>query len=619
MQAQRYDRVSLPEPNLHTPAYGYSIIAVSGLSSHPFGSWKARGGTFMWLRDELTKNADRARILLYGYDTTLVNSESFQDIDDIATRLSSDISAMRSKRISHASIVPIPIIFIAHSLGGLIVKKAIHRMSKEYHDDFLSVYALLFFGVPNGGIETKYWMPIVDRMPNKSLIESLQPGASYLKKLQDNFNEVFNFDDARLLSIYETMQSPTAKEESTGVWKLTGPPDILVTRESAKGRHSKRLQHTPIPFNQTHSDLPKFISKFDPNYKVIESFFNESYGDAFGVIQERFIDQGSSRHSLRIQWTNLLTNQAFLAIQPTYSVNSKHGNRLECSICGMAFKLQFELLQHLRGNGNGACHFQYVRYCVEKDQVSMIRMLLAGDERIEAPSYRTGGTVLHFAAHIGHVNSTELLLDLGANVNATSIGRHRPTPLHIAARRGNVDVVDLLLRRKAKIEAVTSEGATPLEIAAGAGQAAVVELLLKGGANVGARNGVMETPLHLAAWGGDVETARLLINRGARIHVADSYGRTPLSHAAAHGHEGLANLLLKHGARIEVPDMDGATPVDHASMSGQKHMVQLLLDHGYRAVGTPRAPRPRPASWNGKTASFKSWFNRRAQSMGEEF
>jgi hypothetical protein len=52
----------------------------------------------MWLRDEVAKTAKRARVLLYGYDTMLVNSESFQDIGDIATRLSSDVNAIRGAR-----------------------------------------------------------------------------------------------------------------------------------------------------------------------------------------------------------------------------------------------------------------------------------------------------------------------------------------------------------------------------------------------------------------------------------------------------------------------------------------------------------------------------------------
>ncbi|KAL7931345.1 hypothetical protein V8C35DRAFT_323772 [Trichoderma chlorosporum] len=215
------------------------IIAISGLGSHPFGSWKARNGTFMWLRDEVAKKFQRARVLIWGYDTSLVNSTSFQDIGDIAQRLSYDIHAMRNGRlVSDPNIsIPTPIVFIAHSLGGLVVKEAIYKMSELYPTDFLSIYGLLLFGVPNFGIKTKYWMPIVETKPNRNLIASLEPDTYYLRNLQENFN-------------------------------------------------------------RNHSDLPKFTSEFDHNYRAVEPFFIQCCGDGLQVIRKRFDNKGLSLYSL---------------------------------------------------------------------------------------------------------------------------------------------------------------------------------------------------------------------------------------------------------------------------------------------------------------------------------
>lgn len=49
----------------------------------------------MWLRDSLARDYKDARVLVYGYDTSLVRSESFQDIDDIGARLSFSIGLIR--------------------------------------------------------------------------------------------------------------------------------------------------------------------------------------------------------------------------------------------------------------------------------------------------------------------------------------------------------------------------------------------------------------------------------------------------------------------------------------------------------------------------------------------
>lgn len=89
--------------------------------------------------------------------------------------------------------------------------QAIYRMSEQYPDDFLSIYGLLLFGVPNGGIKTEYWMPIVDSKPNRSLIDNLAPDAYYLRNLQENFSRVFRFPHLRVYSVFETKMSATAK------------------------------------------------------------------------------------------------------------------------------------------------------------------------------------------------------------------------------------------------------------------------------------------------------------------------------------------------------------------------------------------------------------------------
>jgi hypothetical protein len=61
-----------------------SIVALSGLGSHAFGSFKERKGTHMWLRDDLPFDFPTARVFIYGYDTTLADSRSFQDLEALA-------------------------------------------------------------------------------------------------------------------------------------------------------------------------------------------------------------------------------------------------------------------------------------------------------------------------------------------------------------------------------------------------------------------------------------------------------------------------------------------------------------------------------------------------------
>lgn len=78
----------------------------------------------MWLRDSLPKDLlDQdtehpiARILIYGQDSRLTNSSSMQNLGDLSLSFRESLLPFTG---AHATK---PIIFIGHSLGGLIIKQ----------------------------------------------------------------------------------------------------------------------------------------------------------------------------------------------------------------------------------------------------------------------------------------------------------------------------------------------------------------------------------------------------------------------------------------------------------------------------------------------------------------
>jgi hypothetical protein len=129
-----------------------SCIAISGLASHPLGSWMHRGSqtNFVWLRDRLPRDMPGIRPIIYGYDTQLVKSESVQTIDNLA---SSFIARLRS--IGRESLYAQPLIVIAHSLGGILLRSALIQMANSGgEENFIlrSIKMIIFFGVPSKGM-----------------------------------------------------------------------------------------------------------------------------------------------------------------------------------------------------------------------------------------------------------------------------------------------------------------------------------------------------------------------------------------------------------------------------------------------------------------------------------
>ncbi|KAF8522705.1 hypothetical protein BU17DRAFT_34923, partial [Hysterangium stoloniferum] len=93
------------------------IVAIHGFDGHREASWTADNGQ-LWLRDFLPQTIPTARIWSYGYDAYTENASSQQTLHghakDFLAKLSMYREADRTTRR--------PIIFIAHSLGGIILK-----------------------------------------------------------------------------------------------------------------------------------------------------------------------------------------------------------------------------------------------------------------------------------------------------------------------------------------------------------------------------------------------------------------------------------------------------------------------------------------------------------------
>jgi hypothetical protein len=166
----------------------------------------------MWLRDRLPKDVKGLRVMTYGYNSKLTDSESFQSIDDLAISFIGHLKTIGADAVSAK-----PLILIAHSLGGLVVKRAIVHLARsgEIERQILGcIRLLLFFGVPHLGMRIDHLRTVVGQQPNKELIESLAVNSDVLTALDDSFRGVLLYYPMRLVSAYETVRSKVAEVSS---------------------------------------------------------------------------------------------------------------------------------------------------------------------------------------------------------------------------------------------------------------------------------------------------------------------------------------------------------------------------------------------------------------------
>ena len=143
-------------------------------------------------------------------------------------------------------------------------------------------------------------------------------------------------------------------------------------------------------------------------------------------------------------------------------------------------------------------------------------------------------TALIVAAHECHEETTDALIDGGADVNAaTDEGK---TALfyfvdncvtEYSSAKGN-GVIYSLLDAGANPNIATSDGTMALMLAAQADDEEIAKMLIDAGANPNVATSDGWTPLMYAAWRWDIEITKALLDAGANPNLVTNDGRTAL-------------------------------------------------------------------------------------------
>jgi hypothetical protein len=151
-----------------------SIVAIHGLGGHAFKTWTDSDG-HLWLRDSLPRHIPTARIMTYGYDSAVAFGRSRMGVADFARDLLSRVRIERRVLTDDHPPTPRPIIFICHSLGGVVVKQALIMASlqQEHYGNILeNTYGVVFMGTPHRGSRIANQAGILSRIINAATFGS---------------------------------------------------------------------------------------------------------------------------------------------------------------------------------------------------------------------------------------------------------------------------------------------------------------------------------------------------------------------------------------------------------------------------------------------------------------
>ena len=127
------------------PLATVDIVLVHGLNGHPQNTWTAKNGVF-WPQDLLpvTLKSAKARVLVYGYnaDVYTFGGDKSASSDMIHQHAQTLLTALSTERMSEEK-DDNAIIWVAHSLGGILVKRALelsNDLTSKSADPSRSIY-----------------------------------------------------------------------------------------------------------------------------------------------------------------------------------------------------------------------------------------------------------------------------------------------------------------------------------------------------------------------------------------------------------------------------------------------------------------------------------------------
>lgn len=237
------------------------IIFIHGLGGDSQRTWSkdTRDPNLFWPQHWLPLEPEiaRARILSFGYNASFLpgTPRNIYKIGDFAKELLYEMKFSKDHSGKDLNIGKVPVIFVVHSMGGLVAKKAylLGQNDETYKDIIRSISAMVFLATPHRGTnlaEVLNRLLTVLFQPTRDFIADLNKSSPALEELNEQFRHIA--PKLSIWSFYETLATPV------------GPMKLMVLdKDSSILGYTKEISR---PLDADHYGMCKFSSPDDSNY-----------------------------------------------------------------------------------------------------------------------------------------------------------------------------------------------------------------------------------------------------------------------------------------------------------------------------------------------------------------
>ncbi|KAI9800977.1 MAG: hypothetical protein M1825_003511 [Sarcosagium campestre] len=258
-----------------------NIVFVHGLRGHPKKTWeyadKKKANPFtkwlkrptseddsvFWPADLLPNTVKRAKIMTFGYNADIFGSPLQGASKTTITQHGRDLMVQLERIVGNTE----PVIFVVHSLGGIVLKEGLHwaktRLEEKYQALYKRVKHVIFLGTPHRGSKMAPWGGFVANFAaialqdgNKVLSKSLSVDNEILDQIHDSFALMLHSNDFTVHSF----------QEGRGMSGIKGFSDKVVNDVSSKLGHPLEVVER---IDANFVDMARFASANDDGYRKI--------------------------------------------------------------------------------------------------------------------------------------------------------------------------------------------------------------------------------------------------------------------------------------------------------------------------------------------------------------
>ncbi|OBT39306.1 hypothetical protein VE00_10073 [Pseudogymnoascus sp. WSF 3629] len=296
------------------------LIFVHGLGGGSRKTWtKPNDPSTYWPKEWLPNDEDMedVRIHSFGYDSNW-GKKSNLGIHDFANALLSSIL--------HCPSIPqdtkAPIVFVGHSMGGLVIKRAylLARAKNEFATLVSRIQGILFLATPHRGADCAQLLSKVLNLVGgkRGYVNDLNRDSTALHSINDEFPDCCQ--DLILYSFYETIATSFAVTKS-----------VIVGRDLATMGYTN--EHRAL-IHANHRGICKYDSQTDPSYLTVRN----ALASVFAILRDRFASSKEEFDTERRQLDDLLG----VSDAPEDDFVSADSHRMEGSLEWLIIKENFQ-------------------------------------------------------------------------------------------------------------------------------------------------------------------------------------------------------------------------------------------------------------------------------------